>query len=208
MALPARRLSALADGVVVLHPLDGRRNLDTGERRPPPADPHPGRSRPGTERRRQRQPVGEDDRKGGDRGYDGGKKVNGRKRHILVDTEGLLIRIAVLAAGIADREGATDVLDLASPVCPRLAHIWADGGYRGYLATWVQRTHGWTLAVVKRAPAGQGFVVQPRRWVVERTFGWLGRSRRLRKDDEELAETTETWVSLAMLRLMLRRLAT
>ena len=125
---------------------------------------------------------------------------------MLVDTEGLVIRVAVLAADIQDREAAPDVCRLAQPVCPRLEVIWADGGYQGALVAWVKAHYGWRLEIVSKPSDQVGFVVQPRRWVVERTFAWLGRNRRLSKDYEEYAETTEAWVYLAMIRLMLRRL--
>ncbi len=131
--------------------------------------------------------------------------MNGRKRHILVDTEGLVIRAVVLSAGIQDADGATDLLALARPVCPRLELIWADGAYAGSLVEWTREQCGWRLAIVSKPPDQVGFQVLPRRWVVERTFGWLGRNRRLSKDYEEYAETSEAWVYLASIRLLLRR---
>ena len=130
--------------------------------------------------------------------------MNGRKRHILVDTEGVLLRVAVLAGQWPDRDGLDDVCRLAAPVCPRLELVWAASAYAGE-EYWLKQTYGWQLAVVRTAPDQQGFVVQPRRWVVDRTFGWLGRNRRLSKDDEEWADVSESWVYLAMTRLMLRR---
>ena len=133
--------------------------------------------------------------------------MNGRKRHILVDTEGLVIRSAVLSAGIQDADGATDLLTLARPVCPRLEQIWADGAYAGYLVEWVRTECGWRLMIVNKLPDQKGFQVLPRRWVVERTFGWLGRNRRLAKDYAEDAETSEAWVYLASIQLILRRRA-
>ncbi len=125
---------------------------------------------------------------------------------MLVDTQGLVIRVAVLAADIQDRDAAPDVCRLAQPVCPRLEVIWADAGYQGALVEWVREHYGWRLEIVSKPPGQVGFAVQPRRWVVERTFAWLGRNRRLSKDYEELPETTEAWISVAMTRLMLRRL--
>ena len=134
--------------------------------------------------------------------------MKGRKRHILVDTEGLLIRVVCLPADIQDWDGAEDLLLVSRPVSPRLELVWADGAYgRNGLPEWVQQACGGTLQVVSRPADAKGFVVVPRRWAVERTFGWLGRNRRLAKDYEELAETTEAWVYAAMVRLMLRRLA-
>jgi putative transposase len=133
--------------------------------------------------------------------------VNGRKRHILVDTLGLLLTVVVHAANIQDRDGAKLVLDRARGKFPRLALIWADGGYAGKLIEWVKETCSWILEIVKRSDDVQGFVVLPRRWVVERTFGWLGRCRRLSKDYEEQLASSEAMVHLAMIQLMLKRLA-
>jgi putative transposase len=143
---------------------------------------------------------------GGEHGYDAGKKVNGRKRHILVDTLGLLLSVKVLAANIQDRDGAKQLLDEVKERMPRLYLIWADGGYRGKLIAWVATTCLWLLQVVKRNDEVKGFVVLPRRWVVERTFGWLGRNRRLSKDYERACESSEALVYLAMIHLMLKRL--
>jgi putative transposase len=117
-----------------------------------------------------------------------------------------VIRAAVLAAAIQDRDGATDLCRVSQPVCPRLELIWADAAYRGALVEWVKETCGWRLEIVTRAAEQRGFEVQHWRWIVERTFGWLGRNRRLSKDYEEYAETTASWIYAAMIRLMLRRL--
>jgi putative transposase len=133
--------------------------------------------------------------------------VKGRKRHILVDTIGLLLTVVVHAANIQDRDGAKLVLEKARGTFPRLALIWADGGYAGKLIEWVKDACGWILEIVKRSDAVQGFVVLPRRWVVERTFGWLGRCRRLSKDYEEQSASSEAMIHLAMIQLMLKRLA-
>jgi len=133
--------------------------------------------------------------------------VKGRKRHILVDTIGLLLTVVVHAASIQDRDGAKLVLEKARGKFPRLALLWADGGYAGKLIEWVQETCGWLLEIVKRSDDVQGFVVLPRRWVVERTFGWLGRCRRLSKDYEEQITSSEAMIHLAMIQLMLKRLA-
>ena len=132
--------------------------------------------------------------------------MKGRKRHVLVDTQGHVIRVAVLAADLSDAVGAVDVCRVAQPACPRLARIWADSAYQGALVEWVNERYGWTLEIVRRPKEQQGFAVQPRRWVVERTFAWLGRNRRLSKDYEEFAETTEAWIYLAASRLLLRQL--
>ena len=149
------------------------------------------------------------------RGYDAGKKVTGRKRHLVVDTLGLVLMVLVTSASVQDRDGAKLVLHALfdrikkskfSRWC-RLKLIWADGGYRGELIDWVKGTLGWTLEIVEKLGGQHGFQVLPKRWIVERTFGWLNRSRRLSKDYERLPETSEAFVYVAMIRLMLRRLA-
>ena len=143
----------------------------------------------------------------GIRGYDAGKKVKGRKRHILVDTMGLLLTIVVHTADIQDRDGAMIVFERVKGKISRMRLIWADGGYAGKLIDWVKEKCGWILEIVKRSDDINGFQVLPRRWVVERTFGWLGRYRRLSKDYEGLPETSESMVYAAMTHLMIRRLA-
>ena len=154
-----------------------------------------------------RQPEREDDGKRGPRGYDAGKKVTGRKRHIIVDTMGLLLAVVVHPADIQDRDGAKLVINKLLGRFPRLRLIWADAGYAGQLVDWVMSVSGWALEIVRRPRDSHQFEVLPRRWVVERTFAWLGRCRRLSKDYEELPETTEAWIYSAMTRLMLKRLA-
>jgi putative transposase len=144
---------------------------------------------------------------GGEHGYDAGKKINGRKRHLLVDTMGLVLMAVVHTANIQDRDGARLLLAKAKGWFPRLQRIWADGGYAGKLIGWVQETCGWVLEIIKRNDAVKGFKLLPRRWVVERTFGWLGRYRRLSKDYERLPQSSETMIYWAMTRLMVRRLA-
>jgi putative transposase len=125
-----------------------------------------------------------------------------------VDTEGLLLRVLCLPADIQDWDGSEDLFLLARGVSPRLELVWADGAYgRNDLPEWTEQACGWTLQIVSRPAAARGFVVVHRRWTVERTFAWLGRSRRLSKVYEELAETTVAWVYAAMIHLMLRRLA-
>ena len=132
--------------------------------------------------------------------------MKGRKRHIVVDTLGLLLAVAVHPADIQDRDGARLVLQRLVGRCPRLQVIWADGAYGGKLVEWAQATAGWSLELVRR-PAGQKtFQILPKRWVVERTFGWLNLQRRLGKDYEALCETTETWLYISMTGLMLSRL--
>ena len=141
------------------------------------------------------------------RGYDAGKKINGRKRHVIVDTVGLLLAVVVHPANIQDRDGARLVIDKLIGRFPRLRLIWADAGYSGQLVDWVMSMSGWVLEIVKRPRASHQFEVLPRRWVVERTLAWLGRCRRLSKDYEALTGTTEAWLHIAAIHLMLRRLA-
>ena len=167
------------------------------------------------------------------RGYDGGKKVKGRKRHLLVDNQGLVLKAKLHSAKVMDYEGIKVLLDRAKGLFPRLAHLWMDGGYTGEDkgADWVEKTFGWRVEIVSRPrkPASeevlmawakegvnvdwqklmppQGFVVLPRRWVVERTFSWIDQNRRMSKDYERLPESGEVFNYVAMSRLMVRRLA-
>jgi putative transposase len=146
--------------------------------------------------------------RGGERGYDAGKKVKGRKRHLAVDTLGLVLAVVVHSAAVQDRDGAKLVLaKLAAGGFARLRLIWADGGYAGKRVEWVRETCGWLLTIIKRGDDVAGFQVLPRRWVVERTFAWLDRYRRLSKDYEYLPATAEAMIHVAMIHLMLRRLA-
>ncbi len=144
---------------------------------------------------------------GSDRGYDAGKKIKGRKRHILVDTMGLLLAIVVTSAEIQDRDGAKLLLTRLNGRCKKLRLIWVDGGYRGELVDWVSSKFQFILQVVLRSDKQKGFQLLPRRWVVERTFSWLNHNRRLSKDYEVLPETAEAMIQLSMIHLMLRRLA-
>jgi putative transposase len=171
---------------------------------------------------------------GGIRGYDGGKRLSGRKRHLLVDTLGLVLTVTVHAANLQDRAAVPQVLrDIKERFC-RLAHIWLDQGYTGKGKAWIEQHLGWTVEIVQHAPTERGewrytrdetgalqgeyirFApepttgfkgVLPRRWVAERTFSWLLQSRRLSKEYERLPATSEALVYLTMSRLMLRRLA-
>jgi putative transposase len=124
-----------------------------------------------------------------------------------VDVLGLVLAVVVHTADIQDRDGANLVLEQAKGKYVRLALIWADGGYAGQLIAWVKTTCNWVLEIVKRTDPMQGFVLLPHRWVVERTFAWLGKYRRLSKDYEALPETSEAMIYAAMSHLMLRRLA-
>lgn len=147
---------------------------------------------------------------GAARGFDGGKKVAGRKRQVVVDTLGLVLRVMVTAANVQDVHGARQVLwALMDParLTRRLRLLWADGGYRGELIAWVKRTFGWTVETVEKPADQVGFKVLRQRWIVERTLAWLTRNRRLGKDYEHLPETSEAFIYVAMIRLMLKRLA-
>jgi transposase len=143
----------------------------------------------------------------GTRGYDAGKKINGRKRHIVVDTLGLLLVVMVTAASIQDRDGGRGILKLLKGALPGVRHIFADGGYRGQLVAVAKSAWGIVVEVVKKPLDQIGFAVLPRRWVVERTFAWLLRWRRLARDYERLPETHEAFVKWAMVGLMLNRLS-
>jgi putative transposase len=176
---------------------------------------------------------------GKERGYDGAKKVKGRKRHLLVDTQGLVLMAKVHRADVTDRDGIKLLLEPArTGLLTRLCHLWLDAGYTGKDrgAGWVQRTLGWTAEIVRRPPkpapeevmmrwtkewAKEGIAIDkeqfmpekgprpflPKRWIVERTFSWLGQNRRMSKDYERLPESREAFIYVAMSRLMARRLA-
>lgn len=163
---------------------------------------------------------------GKERGYDGGKKVKGRKLHLLVDTQGLVLKARVHGADIMDRDGIKLLLEQGRELFSRLSHLWLDAGYNGQGKgkDWVEKTLGWTAQTVKRpsrrrwVPEGveidwekilppAGFIVLPRRWVVERTFSWIDQNRRMSKDYERLPESGEAFIYVAMSRLMVRRLA-
>jgi transposase len=145
---------------------------------------------------------------GGPCGYDAGKKIKGRKRHIVTDTLGLLVGVLIHAANIQDRDGAPDVLNSIRSRWPWLRHIFADGGYAGDKLQAALADKGrWTLEIIKRSDAAEGFEVLPRRWVVERTFAWLGRCRRLAKDWERTITSATAFLLVAHIRLLTRRIA-
>lgn len=171
----------------------------------------------------------------GVRGYDGAKKLSGRKRHLLVDTLGLVLKAKVHAVDVQDRAAVPQVLDEAQEVYPQLGHIWADQGYTGSGKAWIEAELGWTVEIVRHTPHARGewrpigdlsdlramrfeWVllspapkrfrgILPRRWVAERTFSWLAQSRRLAKEYERVCETSEVYIYAAMSRIMVRRLA-
>jgi len=158
-------------------------------------------------------------------------KIKGRKRHLLVDTQGFVLKAKGHAADIMDRDGVRLFVDGAATQCPRLRHVWLDAGYngKGKGKDWIETTLGWTAKIVQHPPKPRyiwlpkgvepdwdtmmaqvpppGFHVLPRRWIIQRTFSWLGQNRRLSKDYEQLCESEEAWIYIAMTRLMARRLA-
>ncbi|MDX3540379.1 IS5 family transposase [Streptomyces sp. MB09-01] len=142
----------------------------------------------------------------GSRGYDGGKKINGRRRH-LSDTTGLLLMINMTAGDVTDRQAATVMLPGLRERFPTITKLWADGGYTGVLITWALTVLHLVVTVIKRSDDAKGFVVLPRRWVVERSFAWLLRSRRLARDYERRPDSSEAMILWSMTRLMTRRLA-
>lgn len=145
---------------------------------------------------------------GGIRGFDAGKKVKGRKRHIITDTEGNLVHAVIHTADIQDRDGAPLVLAEIIHRFPWLRHVFADGGYAGdKLRQALSRIGKWTLEIVKRSDTNRGFVVLPRRWVVERTLAWLNRNRRLAKDFEQTIASATAWLFIASIQLFTRRIA-
>lgn len=147
---------------------------------------------------------------GNSRGFDAHKRCSGRKRHILVDTRGLLLAVLVTGANVQDREGAKQLLTSFYRVffqSFRLKRIWADAGYQGALISWTQAAFAWKLDIVRRTKHQAGFELLPKRWLIERTFAWLVRNRRLSRDYERLPQTSEAFIYVAMIRLMTRRLA-
>ena len=146
---------------------------------------------------------------GGEKGYDGGKKIKGRKRHISVDTMGLLLAVVVTSAAVDDAAAAPEVFGaMESEVFPRLGKNWADNKYHNHaLYAWMDENVDYELEIVSRLQDQKWFVVLPRRWVVERTFAWLGRARRLSKDYERRTDTSEAMIEISMIHLMVHRLA-
>lgn len=143
----------------------------------------------------------------GSRGYDAGKKTNGRKRHAIVDTVGLLLMVVITAASVQDRDGARLVTEKMRAAFPGVELMWADGGYAGRFVSWAKELFGLAIEIVRKLEGQRGFAVLPRRWVVERTFAWITKCRRLALDYERRIDHAESMVHLAMIGLMLRRLA-
>jgi transposase len=145
---------------------------------------------------------------GGPRGFDAGKCIKGRKRHLLTDTNGLLVAAIVHAANVQDRDGAPDLIHSMRTTFPWLRHVFADGGYAGpKLEAALSKLGKWTLAIIKRSDVAKGFELLPRRWVVERTIAWLNRNRRLAKDFEATIESATAWIMIASVKLLSRRVA-
>jgi putative transposase len=146
---------------------------------------------------------------GGVCGFDAAKLVKGRKRHIVTDTLGLMLFVIVHGADIQDRDGAVDLIKAIRHRFPWLRHLFADGAYSGAKLAAGLKGHGdWTIEIIRRCDTAKGFKVLPRRWVVERTFAWLGRCRRLAKDWDRSIESATAWANIASIRIMTRRLAT
>ena len=146
----------------------------------------------------------------GERGYDAAKKVSGRKRHVAVDCLGLILAIMITPASVQDRDAAKSLIELLVTMYGRLQILWADGGYLGTLVQWVKQLRPFgklRLEIVRRSDHAKGFQVLPKRWLVERTFGWLFKSRRLCRDYEVRLDHSEAMIRLCMIRLMLKRLA-
>jgi len=180
--------------------------MGANERRPTRTTPATIRPRSHAKRREHRQPIRQNDGKGGVRGYDGGKKVKGRKRHLVVDTAGFVLKAFVSEAQHHDGTVGTWLLPGLRDRFPRLKKLWADGTYTG---TFVEQAGGLGIEVeiTTRLSDRLGFQVIPRRWVVERTFAWLGNYRRLSKDYEYWVYTSDAMIYAAMVHLMVRRLA-
>jgi transposase len=141
------------------------------------------------------------------RGFDAGKKVNGRKRHVVVDTMGLLLLVEITSASVQDRDGARKLLDRLKMAMPSLSLLWADGGYAGKLVAWAKTSLNLAVQIVRKLAGQVGFQVLPRRWVVERTFSWINRCRRTVRDYERLPAHHAAWVQWSMVIIMSRRLA-
>jgi putative transposase len=146
----------------------------------------------------------------GERGYDAGKKVKGRKRHLIVDSFGFILALVITPAAVQDRDGGRQVIAMLLSMYARIQVIWADGGYSGGLVQWVKQLRPFgklRLEIVRRLGGTKGFKVLPKRWIVERTFGWFMKSRRLCRDYEVRLDHSEAMIRICMIRIMVRRLA-
>ena len=206
MAPAAERFSALGHGLVVFSTLASRWRLDADTPGPLCGGSARIRSRALSQRGDHGQPVGENDRKGGVRGFDGHKKVKGRKRQLLVDTLGFPLAWRVEPANMSDKKAARYLVDGLPPLWPRIETVIADAGYLSEKLTAFIKDHaGWTLTIVKRSKPE--FTIVGLNWIVERTFAWLGRERRLSNDYEQKVQTSETLIQIAACRLFLKRIA-
>jgi transposase len=141
------------------------------------------------------------------RGYDAGKKINGRKRHVAVDTKGLVALVLVTPADVQDRDAAKDLLARLKLMHPEIVQVWADGGYAGQLVEWAEQKLGILLRISKKPPGQTGFKVLPRRWIVERSLSWTTQARRNVRDYERLPEVSEALITWSAVTLMTRRLS-
>ena len=204
VAADAGRFSSLANRLSTVSGLAVARHLGTGEQVVTRAGPQDRRTQPHAHGGDRRFAVGQDGAKRGRRGYDAGKKIKGRKRHIAVDTQGNLLTTVVHSAGIQDRVGARAVLTRLFGRFDTIAKVFVDGGYTGTLIDWAKQMFDYDVEVVKRNELHR-FKVLPKRWIVERTLAWLNWSRRLSKDYELLHTTSEAMVWIAFAHLLLRR---
>jgi transposase len=211
MGSTAERLAAEEHGTSLLHAVGLGRDAGAYPLRALCRDARAGRPRGEPNGRDHRQPKRQSGSKGGStldpQGFDAGKKVTGRKRHILVDTLGLLLNVVVHSAAVQDRDGARLVLDRRTRrLFPFIERIFADAGYQGpKTAAAIAKTGTWKLEIVKRNELHR-FVVLPKRWIVERTLAWISHNRRLARDFERYARSAAAFIRLAMIRIMLRRL--
>jgi transposase len=198
VAAIAERVSAVFDGARLFLCLVAHRRVRQHQSPSGHGGAREGGTRSKPDRRRHRQPIGED----------AGKKIKGRKRHIVTDTQGNLVGLVVHEADVQDRDGAPRVLASIRSLYPWLRHVFADGGYAGdKLRAALKGKGSWTLEIIKRSDRAKGFEILPRRWVVERTFAWLGRCRRLAKDFEASITSAVAWVLVAHIRTITRRIA-
>ena len=210
LAASARRLPAVADRLWLLPPLEPGLDVDLHPRRPAGLAAQERRSGVApTAAIIDSQSVKTPD-PAGESGYDAGKKIKGRKRHVAVDALGLILTMVITSAAVQDRDAAKTLLKTLMGLFGRLQIIWADGGYLGSLVQWVKglRPFGKLhLEIVRRCDRSEGFKVLPKRWIMERTFGWLIKSRRLCRDYEVRLDHSEAMIRICMIRLMVRRLA-
>ena len=206
LAAPSARSPALADGLLLSAALAARGGVGSGSPHPCDGRPRAGRARGEPDGCDPGQPIrSHGGSKRGSKGYDAGKKVKGRKRHILTDTDGRLLAIEVHGADIQDRDGAKGVLRRSRARFPFVERAYGDGGYAGRLGRWAERQTHILLEVVQRSTEQTGFAVIRRRWVVERTFAWIVKNRRFVRDYEQLTAVAETLITIAASATLIRR---